>query len=738
MGVRTKTMGVTATVIAALSTMLAGAPAALALTVGPNVNLSARSGNQVEGAIAVDPNNRNRVYAVAMNASPAESLIAARSSDGGATWTKGTVTGAEGLPLASADPSLAWDAYGNLFLSYINNSKTHPAQVLALSTDGGVTFKAIASLASLPDQPTVTTGRGSTPGTGSVWVSWKGSLGYIWAAGAPVTGLGSLGAFQPAQQVPGTQGLSYGDIAVGPSGEVMLSMGPETGLLGGAIYTATSPGLGSPFSGAQMAATTGVGGQMPIPAQPTRAIDPESGLAYDRSLGAHHGRVYLMYTDVTPAGSASTQLYVRHSDDKGATWSSPVKVNDDPGEASHFLPRLALDESTGNVAVTWYDTRNDPTNISTEFWGAFSTDGGASFGPNFKISEGKSNQAGADPPPAGYPDLDYGDYTGASFAQGALYPIWADNSNSTGDNPDGTLSYFDVYSARIMGPGSEAHAPTVQVVLPAANSNGWYTTTPVTAQVTAADSSAEATPIEHLSCSEGTLGAVTGLGTTSAAATLTLNRQGVGIVTCDALNAASLKGESAPVSVRIDSRAPALAPTFTPSGSPILLNAVASAAANASDPLLEQFASGIASSSCGPVETSSAGPLAVSCTATDQAGNTTSEAVPYTVGYAVAALKPTAGKHVKKGGSVTVSFELAGAGGVPIPTVLAAGLGCTVTVGIEGANPVCPKYQPRARLFTARVQIPAGLQPGTLNLRVQVSVRGVVVGGATVALKIVA
>ena len=737
MGGRTRRMGITATVIAALSTMLAGAPAAPALTVGANVNLSARSGNQVEGAIAVDPNNRNRVYAVAMNASPAGSLIAARSGDGGATWTRGTVTGAEGLPLASADPSLSWDAYGNLFLSYINNSKTHPAEVLALSTDGGVTFKAIASLASIPDQPTVTTGPGSTPGTGSVWVSWKGSLGYMWAAGAPITGLGSVGAFLPAQAVPGTQGLSYGDIAVGPSGGVMMSMGPETGSLGGAVYTATSPGLGSPFSEAQIATTTGVGGQMPIPAQPTRAIDSESGLAYDRSPGAHHGRVYLMYTDANPAGSASTQLYLRHSDDNGATWSSPVKVNDDTGEASHFLPRLALDESTGNLAVTWYDTRSDPTNISTEFWGAFSTDGGASFGPNFKISAGTSNQAGADPPPAGFPDLDYGDYTGASFAQGALYPIWADNSNSTGDNPDGALSYFDVYSARIMGPGSEAHAPTIQVILPAANSNGWYTSTPVAAQVTATDSSAEASPIEHLSCSEGTLGAVTGLGTTSAAATLTLSRQGVGSVTCNALNTASLKGESAPVSVRIDSVAPALAPTFTPSGSPILLNAVASAAANASDPLLEQFASGVASSSCGPVLTSSAGPLTVSCTATDQAGNTTSEAVPYTVGYAVAALKPTAGKRVKNGGSVAVSFGLAGAGGVPIPAGLAAGLGCTVTVGFEGTSPICLKYKPRAQRFTARVQTPAGLLPGTRNLQVQVTVRGVVVAGATVPLKII-
>jgi len=726
-----------AIVTAAVVLQFAAASASLAVTVGPNVNLSARAGNQVEGAIAVDPHNRSRIYAVAMNAAPAGGLVAARSSDGGATWTRGTVTGAEGLPLASADPSLSWDGYGNLFLSYIDLSKSRPAQILAISTDGGATFKYLAALATLPDQPTVTTGPGSEPASGSVWVSWKGALGYMWADGAPVTGLGAVGAFQAPQPIPATNGLSYGDIAIGPSGQIMLSMGPELGQLGGAIYTATSPGLGSPFSEPQLASTTGVGGQMSIPAQPTRAIDSESGLAYDRSPGPHRGRVYMMYTDANPAGSPATQLYVRHSDDNGATWSAPVKVNDDSGGASHFLPRLALDQSSGNLAVTWYDTRNDPANTSTEFWGAFSTDGGASFGPNFKISAGASNEAGGDPPPAGYPDLDYGDYTGSSFAAGMLYPIWADDSNSTGDNPNGTLSNFDVYSAAIAGPAAEAQPPNLQLTLPATTQSGWYTATPVIAHLTASDTSAEPSPIEHLSCSQGTLSAITGLGTTSASATLTLATQGVTSVTCSALNAASLEGASAPAGVKIDSQPPALAPTLTPSTSPILLNAVAAAAANATDPPLEGFASGIASSSCGPVITATAGRFTTECTAADVAGNTATQAVPYTVGYGVSGLKPKAGKHVKAGASVLVSFQLTTAAGTPIPTALAAALGCAVTVGLEGAGPTCPSYRAGPLLFRARVPIPTALPPGARDIRVQVGVGAVTVASATVPVNIV-
>jgi hypothetical protein len=36
-----------------------------------------------------------------------------------------------------------------------------------------------------------------------------------------------------------------------------------------------------------------------------------------------------------------------------------------------------------------------------------------------------------------------------SFAFGVAHPGWADNSNSTGDNPDGTLHAFDIYSAAV-------------------------------------------------------------------------------------------------------------------------------------------------------------------------------------------------------------------------------------------------------------------------------------------------
>ena len=59
------------------------------------------------------------------------------------------------------------------------------------------------------------------------------------------------------------------------------------------------------------------------------------------------------------------------------------------------------------------------------------------------VSEGASNAK------ASRNGIDFGDYTGLGFAFGIAHPAWADNSNSTADNPDGTLHAFDVCSAAV-------------------------------------------------------------------------------------------------------------------------------------------------------------------------------------------------------------------------------------------------------------------------------------------------
>jgi hypothetical protein len=302
------------------------------------------------------------------------------------------------------------------------------------------------------DQPSI------SAGPNSVWVSFTASPGsQIEAFGAPVTGLGQFGSFSPPEAVPSPGGNGdYGDTSVGPGGQVMLTYQKATNGQGGSdIYTAVDPdGLGPAGFTATLVAHSHVGGFDFIPAQPDRSIDDEANLAWDRSGGAHNGRVYLIWTQESGNESDNTDIMLQHSDDKGATWSPAVKLNDNNTANSQFNPAIALDQSSGAVAVSWYDTRNDlgtggsgdtdgVPNDDFQIWATYSTDGGTSFAPNFQVSRGTSNAADAN---SGF---DVGDYTHAAFVGGTFWPAWSDNSNSTGTNPDGTLHQFDLYTAKI-------------------------------------------------------------------------------------------------------------------------------------------------------------------------------------------------------------------------------------------------------------------------------------------------
>ena len=146
---------------------------------------------------------------------------------------------------------------------------------------------------------------------------------------------------------------------------------------------------------------------------------------------------------------------MRTSTDDGATWSAPVRVNDDATTSSQFLPYVTLDSTTGTVAVGFHDCRNDNgvpgpggtntiPNDDAEYYGTFSTDGGATWAPNRRLSGGFSNAAAA------ANGIDFGDYVGLSAFAGKLYAMWADNANCDGTNPNGTLHQFDLYANPLM------------------------------------------------------------------------------------------------------------------------------------------------------------------------------------------------------------------------------------------------------------------------------------------------
>ena len=443
-------------IVLALAVALATTGLAAAAPLPPVFDTSAMPGNEAEDAIAVNPTNTSNVVTMSTLPDVVSGLSANVTFNGGRTWARRVIASTTSDPLGNAccDQQLAWDRFGNLWMTYLVNSSFDV--LVALSTDGGRSFTKIADIATNGDQPSIAVG------ANSVWVSDTSSKGkQIQASGAPVTGLGQFGSFTAPENVPGPGGNGdYGDTAVGLGGQVMVTyQKAENGQGGTDVYTAVdTDGLGpSGFNTPVLVAHSRVGGFDSIPAQPDRTIDDEANLAWDRSGGAHNGRAYLVWTQESPSESDNTDIELQHSDDNGATWSPAVKLNDDHTVNSQYLPAIALDQTTGNVALSWYDSRNDLgtggsgdtdgiPNDDFQVWGTDSTNGGATFAPNFRISAGTSNAIDAGS------FFDVGDYTHAAFVGGMFWPAWSDNSDSTGTNPDGTLHQFDLYAAKIQIP----------------------------------------------------------------------------------------------------------------------------------------------------------------------------------------------------------------------------------------------------------------------------------------------
>lgn len=447
------------------------------------------------------------------------------SSDGGRNFSV--------APLATGlvSPSLAFDDFGNLFLTYYNRkvitigdpddplgsaAQTDISTVdVLLSTDRGVTFGSVP-IASFPAaglvnpfantapdaidvntvQPTVVTG------AGMVWVCFEDpETTQIVASGARVVGLGenSVDEFLPLQAAFRSEKAKFADIAIGPSGQVMvtyeiLKFDPDAhlDLNSGAIVqdvdgtiTVTGEqdgpaevfvnidpdGLGHDTFGRRYKVTdTNVGLFDPINANSTNAIDAAPGIVYDRSGGPFNGRAWMVYTDTPRNGSGDeSDIFLRFSDDDGRTWSSPRTVQDDAySRGTRFLPHIALDQTTGNIAVTFYGTRNENglsvgDNDEVRYFATVGvptiTEAGVSFSRNLELSDGWSDAARA------RNVLDFGEYEGLDYHDNIVYPIWADNSNTTLNNPSGgvgsgtNLATFDLYTTRVFVTAADPTPP---------------------------------------------------------------------------------------------------------------------------------------------------------------------------------------------------------------------------------------------------------------------------------------
>lgn len=154
------------------------------------------------------------------------------------------------------------------------------------------------------------------------------------------------------------------------------------------------------------------------------------------------------------------------------------------------------------------------------------------------------------------------------------------------------------------------------------------------------------------------------------------------------------------VTFKLDSTDPSLSPSLNVPSPITVGQSGVIASPNASD-----TTSGVASSSCGVVDTSTPGAFTVSCTATDAAGNSATQDLAYVVEYRILGFfSPVPGSKWKVGQRVPVKIALANGAGERITDAEAAALAaaCRVNFQASGAQlqgPDCMKYDAMNKQF---------------------------------------
>lgn len=359
-----------------------------------------------EETLSINPRNPDQlattvwVYHLPLETLPVAMLYI--SNDGGQTWNFNdafagiTLPAVPGYtPIAASNQQCIFDGNGNLFYTtltvYLNNTtfETTLYEYVVMSGDGGNTWTLIDFITGIHpdtfglDYPVLGTGGGPN-GTFTTWLTIKQDISFaeiihygstlpLLAAGYQTTGPGVLGSVTH-QEVSGTEVGGFGNVAVGPDGEVLIVGMAVNNTMGSLPFSNThiwtsfnKKGINGTFNGIKTIANPNTGYRVPYLPSVHRGTSTRPTGAIDQN-----GRWYVVYVDQpTPHfNAANSNVFLIYSDDHGKHWSSPLRINNDVDNVTfHIMPQLSVDPVTNDLAITWLDSREDETDYSTRLWG---------------------------------------------------------------------------------------------------------------------------------------------------------------------------------------------------------------------------------------------------------------------------------------------------------------------------------------------------------------------------------
>ncbi len=335
-------------------------------------NIIGDAGN--EPSIAVDPVDRTRM-AIGWRqfdtiASDFRQAGWGWSDDGGQTWT---FPGRIEAGVFRSDPVLRSDADGVFYYNSLTAEGYDFWCHVYISTDGGMTWDD-GHYAEGGDKQWMAIDQTDGIGRGNIYAHWTRS----WSVcnGDFTDSYDGGYTFQDCIEVPDNP--QWGTSIVGPNGEVYVC-----GAGYGDFTVAMSSTLQDPMEPPawDWQKSVNLGGDQGFSTGPNPGgLLGQAWIGVDRSGGPSHGNLYLCCS-VDPGGSDPLDVMFSRSTDGGLTWSSPVRLNDDTGNAWQWFATMSV-APNGRIDVIWNDTRNDPGGYDSELYYTFSEDAGVTWSVN--------------------------------------------------------------------------------------------------------------------------------------------------------------------------------------------------------------------------------------------------------------------------------------------------------------------------------------------------------------------
>lgn len=419
------------------------------------VNQDASGRNQNETTIAISPISPEIIIGGANDARFGTWTAAYyASSDGGATWTDGA------MPFRKyanqGDPTVAFCGDGTAvfgYLDYVGAYQDHRL-VVGNTSDGGATWNGPGVVyegrSPFADKPYIACApAGGTYGS-RAYISWT----HFGLGSSPIRFAYSTDrgiSWTGAKNISSSNGVQGSVPVAGKNGVVYVLW-----LGGGSITFAKSTNGGGTFGAEQAIEAVSQIGDSPYF---RRNSFPSAGV--DNSSGPYAGNVYVVWAD-RRFGDADI-LFMR-STNGGATWSLPIRINDDPqgNGREQYFPWLAVDDA-GDVHVMWHDQRHDSAQREFHIYVATSRDGGLAFDRNLRVSDRASNGSATN---------FLGDYAAIAAQGGIIAPLWSDLRTGTGEEDaylelEPAYRYDIVRDARFLADGEtfafESQSPRLGV-----------------------------------------------------------------------------------------------------------------------------------------------------------------------------------------------------------------------------------------------------------------------------------